>query len=95
MPDLFDSDSSLNPKPRDMVLLRRINELENDTFFAPFLAIAQSSGYGKTRTVLEVAKKRRVIKRTVSCLRQSKTKIVKLDRLIHQSPTYNTLNITE
>jgi hypothetical protein len=59
MPDL--EHATQNNKPRDM-LLKRLDSLgEGDTNLAPFLAIVQSSGYGKTRTILEVAKKRRVV----------------------------------
>jgi len=58
MPDLFQPIH--NNKPKDM-LLSRLKILEESRSLAPFLAIVQSSGYGKTRTILEVAKARRVV----------------------------------
>jgi hypothetical protein len=36
------------------MLLSRLKILEEDRSLAPFLAMIQSSGYGKTRTILEV-----------------------------------------
>jgi hypothetical protein len=59
MPDLFVE--THNNKPRDMLIQRLKMLEEDDAKLAPFLAIVQSSGYGKTRTIFEVAKERRVV----------------------------------
>ena len=59
MPDLLVP--TQNYRPRDMLLgrLRKLEESWDE--LAPFLAIVQSSGYGKTRTLLDVARERRVV----------------------------------
>ena len=60
MPDLIAHETG-NMRPREL-LSNELTKVESPgSIFAPFLVIVQSSGYGKTRTVLELAKSRRVV----------------------------------
>lgn len=67
MPDLFVEDDSFSSAPQDLVnkkldeLITNLDDCNSVGNFASFLTIVQSSGYGKTRTVLDVARKRRVV----------------------------------
>jgi len=58
MPDLMMVASNRRPKES---LLQSISDVERNKDLAPFLTLVQSSGYGKTKTMLEVAKTRRVV----------------------------------
>lgn len=59
MPDLINT--SVETETPKELLLKEIQDIEGDESVAPFLVLLQSSGYGKTRTVLEVAKTRPLV----------------------------------
>lgn len=59
MPDLF---LGGNAKNESLIPLRKqLEEIQENHRTAPFLAVVQSSGYGKTRLMLDLAKERRVV----------------------------------
>ena len=59
MPDLIAADAKTSQPKKP--LMEEIQRIQGEKSWAPFLVLVQSSGYGKTRTVLEVAKTQRAV----------------------------------
>ena len=89
-----------NFRPRDL-LLDEIDEIERSPTIAPFLVIVQSSGYGKTKTLLASVRLRQTLnwriladtRATKICIRHSRCKfhVVLAQGSLHLFPFYKPL----